>query len=204
MTVAALVAEPGQTLSSLFTVEPEPSPKPCRRQEKGPLRHPSNSFPGPAVQARWRVEPDDARPSRSEPTRSALPVPSCSKIPRKSCRQQESFRKDFARYFRFLNESGYRVSNLVLIDFLAYLVRNRTQVYLPDYSTSTSRMMSSRGILFQRRIEFGGSVKCRLACCTPCLMTGLGVRCPPSNRPILNRRSFLGLYRWKTSSKWFA
>ena len=35
MTVAALVAEPGQTLSSLFTVEPEPSPNRVVVKKKG-------------------------------------------------------------------------------------------------------------------------------------------------------------------------
>ena len=35
MTVAALVAEPGQTLSSLFTVEPEPRPNRVVVKKKG-------------------------------------------------------------------------------------------------------------------------------------------------------------------------
>ena len=35
--------------------------------------------------------PADARPNHCEPTRSGLPVLSCLKIPRESCRLQESF-----------------------------------------------------------------------------------------------------------------
>ena len=73
--------------------------EPYRRRAKVLPRLPSNSSPDPAARAHCRAAPNDARPSRREPTRSAPPVPSCSKIQREPCSQQESITTELASTF---------------------------------------------------------------------------------------------------------
>ena len=69
MTVAALVAEPGQTLSSLFTVEPEPSPNRVVVKKKG--RSVEGQLMERASALARRARRCSTKPFR--PTRSDLP-----------------------------------------------------------------------------------------------------------------------------------